>query len=309
MLIGRAAQERYRSALGRVQKDAERYVRRRLASEARGLPVAEAREAAVGILGDAVDVFGDTAQALSARLFDEICEAEGIDAASRMFDGVIDPGAMEDKVRYYASRIAADEPDWGSFEGATSRLGGYYARRSAYENTVRNCDRGGVRYARVPGGGETCGFCLMLAGRGFVYHSEVTARGSHGVHRNCDCVVVPGRRGRTSIEGYDPAACRRLRERLLDVDGYDIPPAQREALKAACSDSSEGTGIGRAADLAERVRRGLDSAWEAYERGEGSYDDTVGSLLRRLGKALGHDLSGLADGTHPDVARVLSRTS
>ena len=89
MLIGRAAQERYRSALGRVQKDAERYVARRLASEARGLPVAEAREAAVGILGDAVGVFGDTAQALSARLFDEICEAEGIDAASRMFDGGI----------------------------------------------------------------------------------------------------------------------------------------------------------------------------------------------------------------------------
>lgn len=47
---------------------------------------------------------------------------------------------------------------------------------------------------------------MMLAGRGFIYHSETSAHGAHGVHRKCDCVVLPGKKGSTAIEGYDPKA-------------------------------------------------------------------------------------------------------
>lgn len=57
-----------------------------------------------------------------------------------------------------------------------------------------------VRYARVPTGGETCPFCVMLASRGFVYISEQAA--SHA-HPGCDCRVVPGFAGETEVEGYD----------------------------------------------------------------------------------------------------------
>ena len=72
----------------------------------------------------------------------------------------------------------------------------------------------GVRYARVAGGGESCGFCTMLISRGPVYHSFVTAGApqssqqifedyartrnvelldglTNRFHPNCDCRVVP----------------------------------------------------------------------------------------------------------------------
>lgn len=60
----------------------------------------------------------------------------------------------------------------------------------------------GRRFARVPTGGETCGFCLMLGSRGFVYTSESEAGQMAKYHGDCDCAVVaednviPG--------GYDP---------------------------------------------------------------------------------------------------------
>jgi hypothetical protein len=43
----------------------------------------------------------------------------------------------------------------------------------------------------------------MLASRGFVYHSEAKAKGAHGVHQNCDSIVMPGVNGKTEIHGYD----------------------------------------------------------------------------------------------------------
>lgn len=62
-----------------------------------------------------------------------------------------------------------------------------------------------LNWARVLSGAENCGFCVMLASRGPVYHSEESAgrrRASdvydtkvdgwvNSYHPNCDCVVVP----------------------------------------------------------------------------------------------------------------------
>ena len=58
-----------------------------------------------------------------------------------------------------------------------------------------------VRFARVPTGATTCPYCLMLASRGFVYHSELKALNAN--HRYCDCRIVEGFDG-MQVEGYDP---------------------------------------------------------------------------------------------------------
>lgn len=58
-----------------------------------------------------------------------------------------------------------------------------------------------VKFARVPSGIDTCGFCAMLASRGAVYSSEDTA--GKDIHENCHCTCVPSWGGST-IEGYDP---------------------------------------------------------------------------------------------------------
>jgi hypothetical protein len=126
---------------------------------------------------------------------------------------------MVDKVHYYARDLVMDAR--AKFDKECADLAEFYVRRCAYENTVRNCGANNVMYARVPTGTETCGFCFMLASRGFVYHSETTAKGAHGVHRNCDCIILPGKNGRTEIDGYD---WRGMQERwgiLLDEVGVD----------------------------------------------------------------------------------------
>lgn len=53
--------------------------------------------------------------------------------------------------------------------------------------------RRGVRWARVPTGRETCGWCLMLASRGPVYRSAESAGGGDMLswHTGCDCHIVP----------------------------------------------------------------------------------------------------------------------
>lgn len=267
----------------------------------RGLPVADARDRAIEILGDCADVFGDRAQAVAAQLFDEVCEADGIDATARMFDDVIDRDVMAGKVRYYAGHLAGDEPDVVSFERMVSQLGGYYARRSAWANTLRNCERGKVRYARVPGGGETCQWCMMLAGRGFVYHSEASAlSGSHGYHRNCDCVAIPGRRGRTAIEGYDPDACRLLAERFEEIEGRDdLTPGQREALEAAWSSAIIGEDTAglrsNPMDVADLLGLGFKDAKNRFVDGGKTavaYESSVTPYLRAISEPFGKTLTG-----------------
>lgn len=98
--------------------------------------------------------------------------------------------------------------DLPGFTKDVTDLTRFYVKRTAYDNLVRNCERNDVRYARVPSGAETCAFCFMLSSRGFVYHNEVAARGDtpHGMHANCDCIIVPGVPGATQIAGYDPDA-------------------------------------------------------------------------------------------------------
>ncbi len=68
---------------------------------------------------------------------------------------------------------------------------------------VRKKRKSRVRFARVPAGGETCPFCLMLASRGAVYYSEETAGANSHYHAHCRCQIVPSWDD-AAIEGYDP---------------------------------------------------------------------------------------------------------
>lgn len=66
------------------------------------------------------------------------------------------------------------------------------------ETVATNADREGVRWARFARP-EACGFCRLLAVRGYVYKSEETARAvSHKDakgHNRCQCTAYPERGG------------------------------------------------------------------------------------------------------------------
>ena len=197
--ISRSDLEAYRSTLIDLGRNAAAYVGEVIESESGS--VASMREYATDAIIDALDLYGESAQALASQLFDEICAAEGISAEAEIFDGIIDQEMMARKISYFSRKLV--ERDTAGFASDCGALADFYVKRSAYENTLRNCYNYHVRYARVPTGPTTCDWCTMLASRGFVYYTSDTAY--EGSHMNCDCVVVPGGPD-TTVEGYDPDA-------------------------------------------------------------------------------------------------------
>lgn len=211
MRLRQGSVERYRDALGQLGEQAAEYVATALATAAE-TDVAALREIAIGAISDAIGVQGSVAQALAMQLYDAICMAEGIDSnPAVMFPDAIDHDMMVEKVHYYARDLVDGMRD--KFDRETAELAEYYIRRCAYENTVRNCAANGVRYARVPSGTETCDFCLMLASRGFVYHTEAAA--SHA-HAGCDCRMVPSWKAH-EVEGYDTEELTRRWQDAIDA--------------------------------------------------------------------------------------------
>lgn len=58
------------------------------------------------------------------------------------------------------------------------------------------------RYARCPGSGETCQFCLMLASKGFEYSKGKLGENVHN-HDNCKCTYTCSWDPRPEAQGYD----------------------------------------------------------------------------------------------------------
>lgn len=87
-----------------------------------------------------------------------------------------------------------------------------------------------VSYARVPTGRETCGFCIMLAGRGAAYKTAKSAgKAALGAsfHDRCDCKVVPVVDDADTFPGSDILA--RSEKLWFEVtEGYSGAEARRE---------------------------------------------------------------------------------
>lgn len=191
--------------------------------------VAEVRDAAIEAIRESLSIYGDQAAALAGALFDQLAAEHGYAAGSTV-QSVIDDAEIERKVRYFAGSLASGKVE--EFDRSVSDLTGYYVKRSAFENMVRNCERNGIRYARVPSGTETCAFCFMLSSRGFVYRSKGSASRNHrtgdGYHRNCNCIVVPGFGDLppdAQVEGYAPSQMYDRWSQCADTVGIDAKRA------------------------------------------------------------------------------------
>lgn len=135
---------------------------------------------------------------------------DGLDASDLMVTAKGDVGA-------FARRCAAR---------ASARV-----RKAAASTTVSNAMRDqarGMSYARVPTGRETCGFCLMLASRGFVYRSKEAAGQDVKFHDNCDCRIELGIDGVTQIEGYNVGAYRQAYYDARDACGIGTGDGERD---------------------------------------------------------------------------------
>lgn len=139
--------------------------------------------------------YGDAAATAAAELYEAVIYYEAGKRARALL-----AATDEEAVRVAVERALDNAPDIRKAVGYLQRRLDYYVKEPARKTVTESAKRDGVRWARVPQGSETCGWCIMLASRGFVYHSEHTA---HGYHENCDCLPMPSTKADTVIDGYD----------------------------------------------------------------------------------------------------------
>lgn len=177
-----------------------------------GASVADVRDYAIDLAESIGRTYGSAVGSYTAALYDTVAEDLGRDLAPAEMSDPVDMAELERTVRYQAGKLVG-----GDYAGFGAQVGQYLADRclrTSWQTVIDNANRprdrkAGMRFARVPTGTHTCGFCIMLASRGFVYGTRERA-GDYGgpynaFHRHCDCTVYPGDES-TEVEGYDPDA-------------------------------------------------------------------------------------------------------
>jgi hypothetical protein len=279
------------------------------------------------VLEQAFRVYGDAAAKAACDAYDQVCreleaDTKPAEISNDFGDGHDDPKGY---ARYQASRI-------GTVTVATvvDRLAtraAEHARHTANRTTIANAERDyskGMRYARVPSGKKTCGFCLILASRGFKYKSEASAgyiRGAkyNSFHHGCDCQVVAGYEG-TTLPGYDPDWYLDVYTDAINTTGsHDMDALAAEINRRSVQWVYRGkpgklTGIESASKTVSRAskrlsERGIDveATDTGVAMGKRSYaiTDTLDTLPDAFANAAAAGLSGLVidagDGTAEDI--------
>lgn len=197
--------DNYTKALNKLSADVQAKLAADLAKIDFTADVATVRDAIIDRMEMYCGPYTDMAAILAAEFYDGLREqAVGAKLGAYAESGR-EPVATEKAVR----GIMQDVVEGKAAEVVVRKLTGradYEIKKAAGECIYRNGQRDPLKpkYARVPSGGETCRFCIMLASRGFVYHSKEAAGENGHYHANCDCRIVPGFGGSTTVPGYDP---------------------------------------------------------------------------------------------------------
>lgn len=203
MQIPRSYIENYSNALNVVSEKARAGLVDALSLIDYSADVATIRNAVIAIMQPACGASSMLAARLAAEFYDGLRLRFGIDDGYRAeVDSLREPEATDGAVRAFADKLDDSIPNVSAFQQLCVDRIDYETRLAANKCVEFNAknDPKRPRWARIPTGAETCQFCIMLASRGFVYHSKETA--SHA-HAHCDCRIVPSW-DKSGAEGYDP---------------------------------------------------------------------------------------------------------
>lgn len=167
--------------------------------------IAAAREAIIEYVTALVETYGNAASLNAAQFFEE---TSGVANARTV--NAVRAERIKSVVRYSMKLVLT-----GMLEDALSTILAdmdLQIKGAGRDTMIENARRSKKKFARVPRGSSTCEFCIMLASRGFVYHTKETAGDLNRFHPHCDCQIVAGFPG-DRLEGYDPD---KLYERYRD---------------------------------------------------------------------------------------------
>lgn len=229
--IPRSLIENYTAAINRISAECRRSLTADLAGVDLSGDVPSARDAVIAVMHRWCGAATDLSSVLAAEFYDGLRESEVGERLGAIAESGRAPEATEGAVRAFVDDLVEGKHDKFMNE-LVDRLD-YETKKSAAETVYVNGRRDAKRprFARVPSGSETCEFCIMLASRGFVYHSEQTAGKEGHYHANCDCRIVPGWDDETKVEGYEPDELYKLykagyRKRCSSIDSKLARPAR-----------------------------------------------------------------------------------
>ena len=300
--LPRQALSEYDKRLAHLEGRAYDYAAGRISSYIEGFPGAkpeQVREFAIDVVDDAVGAFGDGASSLAADMYEGMAELSGAKVRPAVIDTSSVREHVESEVRYQLSKLLAGD-ERGFVDACASKASDQVARRA--NQTMRlNAKRDGLRYARVPMGGETCSFCAMLASRGFDYKSAKSAGEGNHYHKNCRCKVIPGFDG-MEVEGYDPDEWHNRWQVFMEID--DAPGLSVKARQSAkellstlpmADDGEMSRALTVALSRAEADTYGerMDRAWKKFrkEKTPQNYAATIGEYLNSLSESNGVPLA------------------
>lgn len=197
--------DEYTKALNTMSADVQKRLADDLAKIDFTADVATVREAIIARMEFYLGPYTDMAAVVAAEFYDGVREVSVGERIDALADSGREPIATEKAVRGIMQDIVEGKAAEVVIRKLVDRAD-YEIKKSAGECVYRNGKRDPLKpkYARVPSGGETCRFCIMLASRGFVYRTEEAAGEGNHYHANCDCRIVPGFDGETFVPGYDP---------------------------------------------------------------------------------------------------------
>jgi hypothetical protein len=151
------------------------------------------RDAMLAFFPELVQGYGDAAAFLAADFYDEL---RGLSPSPTRFRAIVSTPPLdvqtEASARWGLGPLFDPEPNPDqallNLSGSLQRLVLQPGRSTIIESANRDPARWG--FARIAIG-ATCKWCLMLAGRGFVYGSEEAAGQFDNWHDDCNCAVVP----------------------------------------------------------------------------------------------------------------------
>jgi len=229
MEVPRSYLDNYTDAINQVSQRGQEYLRQQLRALDYDRPIADVRRDLIGIMDACCGGASQMASMQSAIFYDGLRERVVGSKMGAFAQNSRTPIATEKSVKAFIQKLIEGEYD--EFEALCLERLDWEVKAAAGRCTqynVRNDPYAGeTRYARVPTGEETCDFCIMLASRGPVYHTEESAGAYDHYHAHCDCRIVPfwgtfevgpSRRGSAmGVEGYDPDALyEQYVDRMLD---------------------------------------------------------------------------------------------
>ena len=134
----------------------------------------------------------------SAAVAVELCEAMAEATGYQMLPAELADNPTFDEIAKTVQGVMNESQNRSEISSAVGRL----VKRTGARTVRRNAARNGAHYAWIPSG-DTCAFCIMLAGKGWQY--EGSDHKEH-IHSNCDCNYAIRFNTKTNVAGYDPEA-------------------------------------------------------------------------------------------------------